>query len=232
VSGSWRASWARLRVWLCAALLCCATLRTAQADDRAERTARAHFKRGERAFNLGKFKEAERAYAAAYQAQPLPAFLFNLAQCHRNLGNPERALFFFRRYLTLEPDGPNRKMVLDLIDEQEGRLAERNASAERDAKVEAKADAEPLAPPNTQAEGDAPPGEGGAVPPDLHPRAPAEEAPPASLALAPPAPAPPLYRRWWVWAAGGVVVAGVAAALLIKREGSLPTGQLGGADLR
>ena len=37
-------------------------------------------------------------YTAAHDAKPLPALLFNIAQCHRQLGNHERALFFYRRH--------------------------------------------------------------------------------------------------------------------------------------
>ena len=83
------------------------------------RTARAHFLRAEKAFNLAKFTEALAAYEAAYEVRPLPALLFNIAQCHRNLGDHERAVFFYRRYLTLEPRSKNRELVQDLIAEEE-----------------------------------------------------------------------------------------------------------------
>ena len=53
----------------------------------------------------------------AYQAKPLPGFVFNIAQCHRNLGNYERAGFFYRRYLTLERNPARRAQVETLIDE-------------------------------------------------------------------------------------------------------------------
>ena len=235
----------RLLALACALFLGLASIRPARAQDRAERTARSYFKQAERAFNLGKFKEAQRGYEAAFGAQPLPAFLFNIAQCHRNLGNPERALFFYRRYLSLDPNSPNRVLVLDLIAEQERRLAERtspaaagpeprgegSAAGKPDPRSEARPAVEPPPPELAAAEGAA-----GSAPrtamPDLRPRMPEGE-PARSLVVATPsAPAPPLYRRWWVWVAGGVIVTGLAAALLIEREGPRPTGQLGGADLR
>src|SRR5436190_11920126 len=73
----------------------------AHAQDREARAARAHFQRAEKAFNLGKFDEALKGYEAAYEAKPLSGLLFNIAQCHRNLANPERAIFFYQRYLAL-----------------------------------------------------------------------------------------------------------------------------------
>jgi tetratricopeptide (TPR) repeat protein len=87
-------------------------------DQKQEKEARAHFDRAERAFNLRRFDEALAGYQAAYEALPLPAFLFNIAQCHRNLGNRDQAVFFYQRYLTLAPEAPNRRIVEDLIAEQ------------------------------------------------------------------------------------------------------------------
>ncbi len=101
-----------------------------QADDAATKRARKHHKRGEKLFALGRFEEALVAYEAAFEASPLPHFLFNIGQCHRNLGNFDQAIFSFRKYLKLWPDAPNRTAVLELIDEleierEEAREAER-----------------------------------------------------------------------------------------------------------
>src|SRR4051812_1471531 len=93
-------------------------------DPRQEKAARAHFDRAERAFNLGRFDEALTEYQAAYEALPLPAFVFNIAQCHRNLGNGDKAVFFYQRFLSLQPDAPNRPVVEELIAEQNKHLEE------------------------------------------------------------------------------------------------------------
>jgi len=42
-------------------------------------------------------------YQAAYDAEPLPAFLFNIGQCHKNLAHYEKAIFFFGRDGKLAP---------------------------------------------------------------------------------------------------------------------------------
>src|SRR4029077_13425175 len=75
------------------------------------------FQRAEKSFNLGRFSEALADYQSAYEAQPLPPFLFNIAQCYRNMQNYERARFFYRRYLALDPHTANRRLVEDLIAE-------------------------------------------------------------------------------------------------------------------
>jgi tetratricopeptide (TPR) repeat protein len=198
--------------------------RTQSRSDRAEggeQQARAHFKKAERAFNLGKFAEALISYQAAFEAKPLPAFVFNIAQCHRNLDDPERALFFYRRYLALDPEGPHRRLVEGLIEEQQAKLAEK-AAAEEAARTAERAPVEPAAA-DPAADGQRPDLSGA-------PRPDAQDPVAASLTR-PAGPPPPLYRRWWVWAAGGAVVA-VTAAALIKREGPAPRGGLGVADFR
>ena len=81
-------------------------------DMRSERPGRAFFERGEANFNRGKFDEARADYQAAYEAEPLPAFLFNIAQCYRNLGDFERAQFFYQRYTMLDSLGTQVLPVL------------------------------------------------------------------------------------------------------------------------
>src|SRR5204863_8141840 len=87
-----------------------------------DRPGRALFEQAEAKFNVGRFEEALVDYQAAYDVEPLPAFLFNIGQCYRNLGNYERAQFFFRRYTVLDPRSPNRPAADRLIAEMD-RLA-------------------------------------------------------------------------------------------------------------
>src|SRR5437868_11892187 len=110
--------------------LAAAPLATARAEGTdADKEARRLFQKAELSFNVGKFAEALTDYQAAYEAKPLPGFLFNIAQCYRNLGDYERARFFFRRYLTLEPKSPNRRRVESLIDEMTKKIDEKAAEA-------------------------------------------------------------------------------------------------------
>jgi tetratricopeptide (TPR) repeat protein len=97
---------------------------TARADDPALRAAKRHFDRGEKLFALGKFDEALDQYQKAYDAKPIPDFLFNIGQCHRNLGDYDAAIFSFKKYLQLEPQASDREKVESLIDELEKKKAE------------------------------------------------------------------------------------------------------------
>jgi tetratricopeptide (TPR) repeat protein len=87
--------------------------------DEATRQAKAHF------------PQALTLYKEAYKAKPLPAFLFNMGQCHRNMGQCDRALFFFKQYLVHKPDAPNKADVDKLIRicEAAVRNAQRKATA-------------------------------------------------------------------------------------------------------
>jgi tetratricopeptide (TPR) repeat protein len=112
----------RYLVMLVLAVLAC--VRVAHADDAAMKAAKRHFDRGEKLFALGKFDEALDQYQQAFDAKPIPAFLFNIAQCHRNLGDYDAAIFSFKKYLQLEPEAPNREKVEELIQELEDKKAE------------------------------------------------------------------------------------------------------------
>ena len=65
----------------------------------ASASVQAEFQQGENAYNLGHFEESRLAFERAYQLDPLPAILFNIGQCYRQLGAYDRAAFFYQRYL-------------------------------------------------------------------------------------------------------------------------------------
>jgi hypothetical protein len=195
--------------------------------DTADNEARAHFARAEKSFSLGNFEAALTAYEAAYDAKPLPGFLFNIAQCHRQLGNAQRALFFYERYLELAPRSPNREAARALIADQRARLAARPREA-----TAADAPAPTPAPP---AESTPPPPVAARVEPPAFREPPPAPAPSLSSVTRPGQDRPtrpPIYRRWWFWTVAAAVSAGVSAALLVRRDSSLPDGPLGNIDRR
>ncbi len=102
--------------------------RGAAAEDAATRAAKRHFTKGEKLFALGRFDEALVQYEKAFEAKPLPGFLFNIAQCHRNLGNVDQAIFSYRKYLREAPDAENREAVEQQIDELEEEKARADAA--------------------------------------------------------------------------------------------------------
>jgi len=85
--------------------------------------AQARFEKGLKAYNLGNFPDAIVEFSKAYDLFPEPVFLFNIAQAHRQSGNSERALFFYRRYLASDPNAQNGAEVERRIHDLEAAVA-------------------------------------------------------------------------------------------------------------
>lgn len=117
---------------VCAAALVASS--AARAESGGADSAQAHFDRGAKLYNLGHFQDAIPEFEKAYDLDPSPIFLFNIAQSHRQLGNKERALFFYRRYVEQAPNAPNRDDVQRRMKELQAALQQ-----EQETKPEQKA---------------------------------------------------------------------------------------------
>jgi tetratricopeptide (TPR) repeat protein len=202
--------------------------------DPKEAEARAQFEQAQNDYNLGRFKEALDEYAKAYEIKSLPGFLFNIAQCHRQMHHWERAVFHFKRYLELSPGRvSNEQVVRDLIAECEAKQAEVEQKKATDtaeqhridlAKAEAqKAEVEAQAKRDEQArlqreedERKAAVLAAATLPVGATPSATLVEGPPSN-------PEPPVYKKWWFWTGVGVVAAGAAGTVTYFQLNGAPT---------
>ena len=82
--------------------------RQGHAQSHAKQTAESHYEKGMKAYTLGHFPEAIEEFEKAYEMRSEPIFLYNIAQSHRQNNVPQRALFFYRRYLEADPNAKNR----------------------------------------------------------------------------------------------------------------------------
>ena len=185
-----------------------------------------------RKYNLGQFKEALEVYSKAYETFPAASLLFNLGQCHRSLGNHERAVFFYEGYLREKPNAPNRDVVEELLveeraaltkqrEEEAARKATEDEARRRQAEEEARRKAQEEEERKQTADderrrrasliGTSGGGAGGG----------------ASQSEA-------FYKRWWFWAAVGVGVGVLAGSTIYitQRDTVLPAGSLGTLDGR
>jgi tetratricopeptide (TPR) repeat protein len=107
----------RLAVVAVALVACAATAHTAGAAE-ALPEAREHYDRGMAHYELGEFAAAVDEFKLAYALSQAPGLLFNLAQASRLNKDYEQALHFYRTYLRVRPDAPNRddveKRILEL----------------------------------------------------------------------------------------------------------------------
>jgi tetratricopeptide (TPR) repeat protein len=98
----------------------------APSTEAGKKAARPHYEKGASEYNLGHFAESISEFEKAYEQDPAPILLFNIAQAHRQSGNNERAAFFYRRYLEQEPNAANRAEVEKRIKDLEGVIQQQN----------------------------------------------------------------------------------------------------------
>jgi tetratricopeptide (TPR) repeat protein len=167
-------------------------------------------------YQAGRFRDSVPEFKAAYERDPKPGLLFNIAQAYRKSGQPREAIEYYDRYLSADraiDDGTRRKVDAYLLEA-------RNMLAALELELKQRLAEDKAAREVTQPEPPPAP-----MQPALLQQGPA--LPPAALAPPPPAPPPvPVYRRWWFWTAlggGAAVVAGVSAgAALGARSSSAP----------
>jgi tetratricopeptide (TPR) repeat protein len=176
--------------------------------------ARVHFEKGRTFFQVDEYRKAIDEFKAAHVERPDPAFLYNIAECYRHLGETKDALTYYRRFLTAAAPGDRTRPTV------EKRIAELQAQA---AKARRAPEQSPAGATSVGATGPVPevavPDSAVAAAP--LPRASAPETEPATL-LAKPAPEPatsdagegkPFYKRGWFFAALGVVLIGGAVGV-------------------
>jgi tetratricopeptide (TPR) repeat protein len=86
--------------------------------------ARKHFKAGKKAYADGEYKKAAGEFAAGYLLDPKPAFLINIAQSHRQAGDLEASVRYYKEYLRAAPDTRLRPQVEGMINEIEAQIEE------------------------------------------------------------------------------------------------------------
>jgi tetratricopeptide (TPR) repeat protein len=115
----------RLRAWLVALMLAIAVgtagPRSARADDAQQ--ARELFTQGNTFYDLGQFDRAIDAWQKGYQLKNDPGFLYNIAQAYRVMEDAQKAIFFYKRYLSNAPKAHNREEVEQKIDALQKQLS-------------------------------------------------------------------------------------------------------------
>ncbi len=77
--------------------------------------ARKHMELGQAAFNNKSYSEALIHFQSAYEAAPFAAFLYNAGLACERGNKPKTALEFYRRYLSMEPEAPDRPKIEEKI---------------------------------------------------------------------------------------------------------------------
>lgn len=161
-------------------------------DAAADKTkARIHYDRATAQYNLGEYQSALDEFQAAYKEFRDSVLLFNIAQCHRQLGNRQKAITVYKSFLR-ETEGrtQNAEEVRRIV----ARLEDEIAKAAENPKA---TNATPISPPVV-------------LQTNPSPSLPAI----ATSSEIPNEPAKKKSRAWvWGVAAGSVVVVGLAVGL-------------------
>jgi tetratricopeptide (TPR) repeat protein len=186
----------RVTPFLLAAVAFFVTSARAHAED--AQLARQHYDKGVTLYDLGQYHEAAKEYEEAYKFKSDPALLFNIGQAYRNANEPADALRAYRAYLRRSPDARNRADVEGYIARMQKAVDEQHAATPPP----------PTTPPATT------------TPPPTATTPPTTSSTMTSgttmSAATSGSDKPPLYKRWWLWAAvGGVVVAGVVVGVAV-----------------
>jgi Tetratricopeptide repeat len=113
-------------VVLAAALSAFLAASGARADDAA--AARELFTQGNTFFDIGQFDKAIDAWQRGYQLKNDPGFLYNIGQAYRTMNDPEKAIFFYKRYLANAPKAKNRAEVEQKIEALQKQVPEPTAA--------------------------------------------------------------------------------------------------------
>ena len=81
--------------------------------------------------NFDRMDDARVEFERAYEAKPLPGFLFNIGLCFDKLENLDKARYFFTTYLIDQPAAKNRAAVEKMIQAIDERKKARAASSHR-----------------------------------------------------------------------------------------------------
>jgi len=86
---------------------------------------------GAKAFRLGDFDKAIESFKKSYDLYPDPIALYNIAQVYRQQKNHDKALFFYRQYLSEAPNAPDKARIQQRITELQDIIAAQKAVADR-----------------------------------------------------------------------------------------------------
>ncbi|MGQ0508606.1 MAG: tetratricopeptide repeat protein [Myxococcaceae bacterium] len=174
------------------------------------------YRKASKAYEMGRFPEALAGYEEAYRRDPRPETLFNLAQCQRQLKDPGKAAFLYRRYLVSSSTRPkNADLVEQLIREMDLAEAQQRVAAEK--KVRSDSPAIPSAPVQNPLTPLAVGGSDPQTPPLVDSVVTTED--------------DTVFRKWWFWTAVGVVAVGAASATYVLTAPTPSATTLGTQDL-
>jgi tetratricopeptide (TPR) repeat protein len=82
----------------------------------------AHYEAGKRLYDQGRYPQALIEFSAGYELTRRPAFLINIAQCHRQMHEPAEAIAYYRQYLAYDSTSKDAAAIERVIAELQTQL--------------------------------------------------------------------------------------------------------------
>lgn len=195
--------------------------------DSQKQSAKEHFEKASRLYDVGRYQDAIEEYQKAYLNVEDPVFLFNIAQCYRLSDRPVEAVRFYRNYLRRAPAAPNRADVERRIAEMDKLVQEREKAGATTTEPPAAGTTPPVAGTVTAPPaGTAPPPAATGTPAVTPPPPPPSAGPDLSAQAAPPRKSSgrrPLAYGLMIGGGAGIVVGAVAGAIAASKAHDVET---------
>jgi len=92
--------------------------------------AKEHFINGQEYYEQGRYKEAVEEFQKAYDLDPRPLLLYNIAQAYEKLGNLPKSVDYLKQFLKKDTQKTDTKTVQNKIANLEARIAKTGISVE------------------------------------------------------------------------------------------------------
>jgi tetratricopeptide (TPR) repeat protein len=113
---------------LCLVLIASVGQARANEEEQTRAAAKIMYRRAIQHYNLAEWEKALSSFTEVYRLIEEPSLLFNIGQCHRQLGHDQEAITFYRSYLRNLPEAKNRDEVYALIAKLEAAAAASSAA--------------------------------------------------------------------------------------------------------
>lgn len=81
-------------------------------------------RQGRKNYQAGRYAEAIDDLERANKLEARSAFIYNIAKCHEKLGDYDKAIVYYQRYLEMAPKASDRQDVISLISSLQARMRE------------------------------------------------------------------------------------------------------------
>jgi hypothetical protein len=110
--------------WIVAIVIVALTAGVAQAEEPETPLGIAHYEAGKRLYDQKHYPQALVEFSAGYELTRRPAFLINIAQCHRQMHETREAIAYYRQYLAADATSADAAAVRRVVAELEAELPE------------------------------------------------------------------------------------------------------------